>query len=987
MTIELAGAILFFMLSVFALLFSVTKSSHIDSESFPNRGRFYAGLAIWCMAAILAVFMSFPGYTGWFVPMVYPLLKSIFLILFLAGFFMALTTLIAFPQHMNYYQREINGRSDRIALLENIRQIASQPYPVTELFTLVLKELGSFLIIQKGAVFMINPSRREMYLVSQIGLEREELRRLEHFPIGRDIISQAAVEQAPFISGDLASSDPASRKLLLAGRELTLSAAALPLSSRDRSLGALLVISDRPYRFEKPDRMLLKAAAEAVAGVVEANRLSRENQKLSHQVEESAAQLNNLRSGLNEIAGAEDGQKAMSSICRYLLDRHGILACRIVRIEEGDLIDIVREESVSDTSTSSESYQVAVIDAIRRKKMVVLNQEARGEGGTTYISRSALLCPFNLSNSGEYALLLEATGNGLPLTDRFLEELKSVISLITISLNNAGIQRAEGLDQDAVKSLLRILRINPEQSYQVIFRDFLVEAERLLPSGSQALVFIRDDRHQCRILDGSLIAAGDHSETVFAPGEGPVGKAAVAGQVIEYTDQNQVANGWQDIDQVNEDFLNHLGGERGTPDYQLTVPIATFGEVIAILAVFAYGTDSKTVGEEKAALLLAAQLLSVRISMAQMDERGRSQDHGELLSADGMVLNQMNNNLATIMGQAELIERQPDLPGQARYAAGEILRAAELAAGDVKQLQENITAPEDSLVEKRPALMDNLDRFLESHRVTGDLYMFDNNRTVSLRKDFSEPGTFEPGDDRIQAFLRGILEVFVTLQEEGDEILLKTQDSGGYFYISLIRGTHEKHRQFDPLAHDFGAPDVLPREIADPAMIQALAENGGEVSFDRFGRRPTYISFRFPSSDDAGQQLSEGANAAVAGLRILAIDDQQMILDLLTGICQSLGLELTALRDPDRAAAMFKSRPFDIVMVDLAIGRVSGWDIAREIKRLSPETPVILMTGWGMDIDPDRAARNGIDFTLAKPFKIEQLTDVITRAKSKLLSS
>ena len=164
---------------------------------------------------------------------------------------------------------------DRIALLENIRQIASQPYPVTELFALVLKELGSFLVLQKGAVFMINPSRREMFLVAQIGLNKEEMARLERFPMGRDLISQSASEQAPFISGDLASSDSASRKLILAGRELTLSAAALPLSSRDRSLGALLVLSDKPYRFENQDRMLLMAAAEAVAGVIESNRLSR----------------------------------------------------------------------------------------------------------------------------------------------------------------------------------------------------------------------------------------------------------------------------------------------------------------------------------------------------------------------------------------------------------------------------------------------------------------------------------------------------------------------------------------------------------------------------------------------------------------------------------------------------------------------------------------------------------------------------------------
>jgi FixJ family two-component response regulator len=57
--------------------------------------------------------------------------------------------------------------------------------------------------------------------------------------------------------------------------------------------------------------------------------------------------------------------------------------------------------------------------------------------------------------------------------------------------------------------------------------------------------------------------------------------------------------------------------------------------------------------------------------------------------------------------------------------------------------------------------------------------------------------------------------------------------------------------------------------------------------------------------------------------------------------------------------------------------------VAREIKRLSPQTPVILMTGWGINFSPDELSRDGIDFTLAKPFRIEQLTEIIARARPK----
>ena len=124
----------------------------------------------------------------------------------------------------------------------------------------------------------------------------------------------------------------------------------------------------------------------------------------------------------------------------------------------------------------------------------------------------------------------------------------------------------------------------------------------------------------------------------------------------------------------------------------------------------------------------------------------------------------------------------------------------------------------------------------------------------------------------------------------------------------------------------------------------------------------------------------------MTGLRILAIDDQQMILDLLSGICQSLGHHLTAMLDPVAGMDKFRRENFDMVMVDLAMGEVSGWDVAREVKLYSPETPVIMITGWGMDLNPEEVRRAGVDFTLTKPFKIEQLTEIIQSARQKHLS-
>ncbi len=985
MTIELAGAILFFVLSVFALLFTLTKVSHVSGENFPNRARFYIGLSIWIVAAILVVFMSFPGYPEWFVPAVYPILKISFLVLFLVGFFMVLTTLIAFPLHLEFHRREIDGRSDRIALLENIRQIASQPYPIPELFTLVLKELGSFLAVGKGAIFLINPSRREMYLAAYIGLDKSELGRLERFPVGRDIISQAAHEQEPFISGDLGTADSATRKLILAGRDISLSAAAVPLSIRDRSLGTLLVLSDKPYRFEKRDRMLLHAASEAVAGVVETNRLARENQKLARQIDDGASKLGLLRAGLARRSKHEDFRQSLAAICRYVVEHYRLTAGRIISIADGDITEIVGFETKS-AGRQSESFRIAVINAIRQGKTVVLNQEAKDNSGNTYISRSVLICPLAVRDSGEYALLLEAPGNGLPLTNDFLADLDGIQALMTINLESESRGDSKRIDNTVTVALLNILRLNYGDPIETIYRKFLDEIAAILPPESSAIIAVRENTSGYRIAAGRPVLDDEIPSASFQPGEGPIGKVMATGQSVEYNSAAKVDSSWDDLDPANQDFLNRLFGETGAPKYQLCVPIDILDDTAAVIAVFGHGKDAGSMADAKGPVLLAVQLLSIKLSMSGLSRTSGASGMPSVTVETGAILNRINNDLATIIGRAQLLQQQPDIAGPARYTTDEILKAAEQVAATVRDMQKDMALPEGPADKPAADLNEDIEQFLQRRHVTGNLYMFDDNRAVMLQKELVQPCPITPKNDRLNVLVEKALRQFVTMLDEGDEVMLKSEIRGGYFYLSLIRGARDTHRRFDPTSRDFGDPDILPRNIIPDDLLKILADDRGEASFDRFGRRPTYLSFRFPVDDAAAGAPETAPTSTLAGLKILAIDDQQMILDLLSGICQSLGLELAAVRDPSEGLAMFSQRRFDMVMVDLAIGRVSGWDIAREIKRQSPETPVIMLTGWGVDIAQGKAD-GSIDYALAKPFRIEQLTEIISRAGARHISS
>jgi DNA-binding response OmpR family regulator len=77
---------------------------------------------------------------------------------------------------------------------------------------------------------------------------------------------------------------------------------------------------------------------------------------------------------------------------------------------------------------------------------------------------------------------------------------------------------------------------------------------------------------------------------------------------------------------------------------------------------------------------------------------------------------------------------------------------------------------------------------------------------------------------------------------------------------------------------------------------------------------------------------------------------------------------------------LFRDERHDLVLTDLGMPEMSGWQVARAVKELSPETPIILVTGWGEELDPDAVREGGIDFVLAKPFRVNDVLTLVVRA-------
>lgn len=137
-----------------------------------------------------------------------------------------------------------------------------------------------------------------------------------------------------------------------------------------------------------------------------------------------------------------------------------------------------------------------------------------------------------------------------------------------------------------------------------------------------------------------------------------------------------------------------------------------------------------------------------------------------------------------------------------------------------------------------------------------------------------------------------------------------------------------------------------------------------------------------PNPTPAGE-VNLDAQMDVAGASILVVDDHEQNLELLQAYLEDVGCRVRTARDGVEAMAEIDIEPPDLLILDVMMPRMSGFQVCRQIKA-SPKTrdiPVVMVTALSDVGDVERAVECGADDFLTKP--VHKL-ELVTRAKSLL---
>ena len=122
---------------------------------------------------------------------------------------------------------------------------------------------------------------------------------------------------------------------------------------------------------------------------------------------------------------------------------------------------------------------------------------------------------------------------------------------------------------------------------------------------------------------------------------------------------------------------------------------------------------------------------------------------------------------------------------------------------------------------------------------------------------------------------------------------------------------------------------------------------------------------------------SVASNAAAPN--VLVVDDEETVTITLQGILELDGYNVTATTSGEIALELMRTRPFELVLTDLRMEGVNGFDLLHELQKLAPDAAAIVLTGYGSLDTAVQALREGAYDYLVKPCDVLELRTTVAR--------
>jgi signal transduction histidine kinase/ActR/RegA family two-component response regulator len=399
---------------------------------------------------------------------------------------------------------------------------------------------------------------------------------------------------------------------------------------------------------------------------------------------------------------------------------------------------------------------------------------------------------------------------------------------------------------------------------------------------------------------------------------------------------------------------------------------------------------------------LAAHQVQLHTALqAAYDELRQSQQvilQQERLRALGQmasgVAHDINNAISPIALYTEsILEREPNLSQRAREQLGIVQRAIGDVSQTVAKMREFYRPRGGS--DLQPIELNPLvEHALQSTRARWHDMPQERGVVIDARAELEPQSTVILGaQSDIRDALTNLIFNAVDAMPEGGRLTLRTRRV-------RAKGAAGDRLELEVADTGVGMNEETKRRCLEPffttkgergtgmglAMVYGMARrHGAELEIQSAPGAGSTVRLRFRAGEGAGARAaatSAPAPATLRRLRMLLVDDDPLVLESLSRTLTAEGHEVEAAEGGQAGierfdAAQRAGAAFDVVITDLGMPFVDGRTVAAVVKKSAPQTPVLLLTGWGERLLAEQTTPAHVDRVMSKPPRMTELRGVL----------
>jgi len=253
-------------------------------------------------------------------------------------------------------------------------------------------------------------------------------------------------------------------------------------------------------------------------------------------------------------------------------------------------------------------------------------------------------------------------------------------------------------------------------------------------------------------------------------------------------------------------------------------------------------------------------------------------------------------------------------------------------------------------------------------------------RTIELDTDLAQVPPIAGRDSDLRDVLANLILNAVDAMPSGGRLTVRSRSVGEHVIVEVSdTGTgmpaEIRQRVFEPFFTTKGESGTG----LGLALVHNIVErHGGEVHVASAEGHGTTFTIRLPSAcTDVPAPTADSDAAPSISLRVLLVEDEPALRQILVSYLRIDHHQVMATADGREALQVFRAGEYDLVLTDRAMPNFGGDQLAVEIKRLSPSTPVIMLTGLG-DLMRELDERPpGVDLVIGKPIGLAGLRTAV----------